>query len=910
MDQLLKAAKLRVEFLNNPLGIDVTAPRLGWINESDRRGVKQSAYRIIAASSLDLLNQEQGDLWDTGKVSSDESQHIAYAGSKLVSEQLVYWKVQVWDEHGQAGNWSEAAHWSMGLLGREEWKGLWIGWKNNLTPTREQTKPNIYMRRSFTVKPGIKRATVYTTALGLYRLFLNGQRVGQDVLSPEWTDYHVRVMYQTYDVTDLLQAGDNVAGTILSHGWYTGYLGMFGFLKYGMNPSYLMQLNIEYEDGTNESVVTDNEWQAAHGPIVTSDIQMGEHIDARQEMPGWNAPGFDASAWVPVDAMYDYRGWIVAQMNEKIRVTEELKPVNIRHLSGDRVVIDFGQNFAGWIRASFKGAADRTYTFRHAEVLDDNGDIYTENLRYALQTDKYTCKGSDLEVFEPSFTYHGFQYVEISGGPIDLVDVIGVVAHSSLQESGTLTTSHAKVNRLVQNVRWTQRANFMGVPTDCPQRDERHGWTGDAQIFSGTAVYNMDSAAFFTKWLVDLEDAQQPTGSFTDFAPFIFGPKTAHGSDFTYTHMGSAGWADAPLIVAWKMYESYGDKWILSRHYDAFKRWVDFNAKQQPEGVRRDVPQYGDWLSVMERPMEEAIAEFGRMISHLSTTPYDIYATAYMADSARHLSQIAEVLGKNEDAAKYHARFEVIRDAFVKNFVAADGRIKSDTQTAYAMALGLDLLPEEMRPIVVDRLVGKIREKGDMATTGFHGTMFLMKVLVEEGHTDLAYKLLLREEYPSWLYSVNQGATTIWERWDGYTKEKGFQRAGMNSMCHFAFGSVGEWMFRNIGGIDRDDSATGYRKSVIRPRIEGGITSAKCGYDSIYGQVSTDWSVEEGKFSLALNIPANTTATVYVPSAEGAVVLESGGPAADAYGVALVGYEDGCYVYTVGAGAYRFESSL
>ncbi|UVI32670.1 glycoside hydrolase family 78 protein [Paenibacillus spongiae] len=906
--ELLTAGRLRTEYLDDPLGIDSAAPRLGWIALADRRGAKQTAYRLLVATSIELLDRDEGNLWDSGRVASEESQHIAYEGLELVSGQLAYWKVRLWDEVGNAGNWSGTAWWSMGLLERDQWQGQWIGWKNDHKPTKEQPKPSIYLRRGFQVGKGVKRATAYATALGLYRLYLNGRRVGSDVFSPEWTDYHVRTQYQTYDVTGLLEEGDNAAGAILGQGWYAGYIGMYGYQKYGMDPSFLLQLNIEYEDGTTDRLMTDGDWKASHGPIVSSDLQMGETIDARKEMPGWNIQSFDDSSWTPVDIMYDYRGWLVSQMSRTIRVTERRQPAEIRPLPDGRVIIDMGQNMAGWIAVTLTGEAGARCTFRFGEVLDDSGQLYTDNLRLARQTDTYVCKGGEEETFEPSFTYHGFRYVEASGTGFAIKSVTGIVVHSDLPMTGELETSNPLVNQLISNIRWTQRANFMSVPTDCPQRDERHGWTGDAQIFASTAAYNMDVAAFFAKWLVDLEDAQQPTGAFTDFAPFIFGPKTEFDNDFTYTHTASSGWADAPIIVAWSMYETYGDKKILSKHYEAMKKWVAFNWRQFPDGIRRDVPQYGDWLSVNERPFDEVIAEFGRMVSHHSTTPYDIFSTAYMAFNAKLLSDIAGVLGKKEDSELYAGRFAAIRKSFIEHFVDEQGHIKGDTQTAYAMALEMDLLPEQLRPIVLERLVSKIEQAGDMATTGFHGTKFLMSVLTKNGHEALAYRLLLRESYPSWLYSVNQGATTIWERWDGWTKEGGFQDPGMNSFSHFAFGSVGEWLYRNAGGIGRDPSEPGYRKLLIRPRIRGGLTSARCSYDSLYGLVKTDWKLVNGELHLGITVPANVSATVYVPSVEGSDVLEVASPAAAAKDVELLGREDGCCVYRIGSGRYCFIS--
>lgn len=912
--EALQAERLRVEYLDNPLGIDVIAPRLGWIVTSERRGARQTDYRVLVATELELLEAGQGDLWDSGKTESSETQHIVYGGIKLSSGQAAYWKVQVWNENDKVSDWSEPGKWTMGLLGREQWQGQWIGWKSERKPTKETPKPNVYLRRDFWIGAGLKRATVYATALGLYRLFLNGERVGNDVFSPEWTDYHVRVQYQTYDVTDLLREGDNAAGAILGQGWYSGYIGMYGYQRYGMDPSFLMQLNLEYEDGTTTSIVSDSEWKASFGEIVSSDLQMGETIDARLKMPGWNMADFNEDdKWTNVDIMYDYRGWIVSQMSRTIRATEERNPELIRFLPDGRTIIDLGQNCAGWLRVSLTGKEGARLLFRFGEVLDANGELYTDNLRFARQTDSYICHGGGQETFEPAFTYHGYRYVEISGDTesIELGDITGIVVHSDLPETGRLVTSHPLVNRLVENIRWTQKANFMGVPTDCPQRDERHGWTGDAQIFAGTAAYNMDVSAFFAKWMVDLEDAQQPTGAYTDFAPFIFGPKTEFDNDFTYTHTASAGWADAPIIVAWGLYETYGDKRLLEKHYDSMKRWVEFNRKQHPDGIRRDVPQYGDWLSVNERPFEEVIAEFGRMVSHHSTTPYDIFSTAYMAFNAKLLADIAGVLGEESDREDYLKLFVIIRDAFTEQFIDGTGKIKGDTQTAYAMALRMDLIPEELRTAAIEGLVGKIEQAGGMATTGFHGTKFLMDVLTQAGYADVAYRLLLREEYPSWLYSVNQGATTIWERWDGWTEENGFQDPGMNSLCHYAFGSIGEWMYRNIGGIDRDVAAPGYRKLLIHPRPLGGLTAASCSYDSLQGRIETKWEVANGRFILEVTVPANVTARIVIPSAAGTNVLEGNTELSAAEGILGTSREDNdCVTVEVSSGKYRFASKM
>lgn len=909
----LAVDKLRTEYLDRPLGIDAKLPRLGWIVKSDGRGAAQSAYRILAASSMQALEREEGDLWDSGKVESGETQHVAYAGAALQSRQRVYWKVRVWDRSDRPSEWSEPSYWSMGLLERSEWKGHWIGHPSGRKPTRELPLPAVYLRREFRAESRIRRATMHATALGLYRLHINGARVGINALAPEWTDYHVRVQYQTYDVTDMLLEGDNALSVVLGHGWYTGYIGMYGYQKYGMEPSLLLQLNVEYENGETLSVATDGRWRASFGPIVATDIQMGETYDARLEQPGWSSPGFDDAGWACASRMYDYRGWIAAQMSPPIAVTETLKPAKVWQLADGTAMVDMGQMTSGFLRVTLQGAPGVRYTLRYAEALDGEGRLYTDNLRFARQTDAYVCRSAERETFEPAFTYHGYRYVEISGGPGPLAeDIVGLVVHSGLPVAGELTTSHPLINRLVDNIAWTQRANYMSVPTDCPQRDERHGWTGDAQIFAPTASYNMDVSAFLAKWLTDLDDGQRPTGAYTDFAPFIFGPKTEFDNDFTYTHTASAGWADAPPIIAWLLYERYGDREVLRSHYGAMKRWMDYNERLYPVGIRCDAPQYGDWLSLDERPPEETKAEFGWLVAGHSTTPYDVFSTAYWAYGAKLMSKIAHVVGEEGDAVRYAGLFAFVRSAFIREFVDDRGGIRGDTQTVYALALAWDLVPDSLRKTAFGRLVAKIEagDGGAQAATGFHGTKYLMDVLCEGGREDLAFRLLLREEYPSWLYSVRQGATTIWERWDGWTEERGFQNPGMNSLCHYAFGSVGEWLYRHVGGIQHDPSSPGFGKAIVRPRPFGGITHATCAYDSIAGKFATNWRAQGSAFELTVTVPANATAVVYVPSAEGAAVFEGGVPATDAEGVTALGRAGDSEAFRVLSGTYTFRSIL
>ncbi|MHA6484885.1 alpha-L-rhamnosidase [Paenibacillus sp. strain BS8-2] len=911
----VEVQRLRVEYVDRPLGIDIARPRLGWILHAEgRRGVEQSAYQILAASSTDLLAEHIGDLWDTGKIVSDESQQITYAGTKLVSGQRVYWKVRVWDEADIAGSWSEISSWSMGLLSRDEWGGCWIGLKSGLRPTREKPNPVVYLRRSVEAGNRVRRAVVYSTALGVYRLYVNGVKAGKALFAPEWTDYHVRTQYQTYDITSMLQEGTNTLSVMLGHGWYTGYLGMYGFQKYGMEPSFFLQGMIEYEDGTIQRVSSDESWLASFGPITSSDLQMGETYDARLEMPGWQGAEFDAEGWQSVHRMYDYRGSLVSQLVPPVAVTREHPISSIRSLPDGKLLVDVGQNLTGWLRFSVQEERDTTITLRYGEALDAEGRLYTENLRLAMQMDVFISNGGECRTYESTFTCHGFQYVEISGltAPITVEQIQCIVVHSDLPESGMLRTSDPLVNKLIHNIRWSQRNNYMSVPTDCPQRDERHGWTGDAQIFARTAAYNMDISSFMSKWMTDLSDGQQPTGAYSDFAPFVFGPKTAYNNDFTYTHIGSAGWADAPLLIGWMLYEIYGDQDILHKHYASMKRWMDYNERLYPRGIRRDAPQYGDWLSVQERPFEELKSEFDWLVSNLSTTPYDVFSTMYWAYDTLLMTCIAGVLGHQEDEVYYQQLHRRVLDAFGEEFVSPDGLIKGDTQTVYAMALDFGLLEDPViRQAAITRLVEKIKSNGRMATTGFHGTRSLMRALSDNGYEELAFELLLRKEYPSWLYSVIQGASTIWERWDGWTVEKGFQRAGMNSLCHYAFGSVGEWLYEHVGGISREPDSKGFRTARIRPRPLGGLHHADAEYDSLYGMISSSWKLEGEQFELEVRIPPNSQAYIHIPAAPNTSIFEGDVLAADAEGIREVGRGDGdTAVLLVSSGRYVFRSRI
>ena len=894
---------LRCEYLVNPMGIDVTAPRLSWILKSGRRACVQNAYQVLVASSTEILQHNKGDLWNSGKVKSDQSNQIVYKGKPLKSRMRCYWKVRVWDNSGSVSDFSKPAAWTMGLLEPADWQAKWIGYDapppavyNEAKPPKEDLvlPPPPYLRKSFLLNKPVKSAVVYASALGLYELHINGKRVGKDYFTPGWTDYNKRVYYQTYDVTDMLTPSGNAIGAILADGWYAGYIG-FGKKRelYGSEPRVLVQLEIEYTDGTRQLIATDESWKAAYGPIFEADFLMGETYDGRKEMTDWSTYWFNDAAWNNVAVTGKINAMIQAYPGVPVQKVLQIDAKKIAEPSEGSYVFDMGQNFAGWVRLKANGQAGTKIVLRFAEMLNPDGTIYTKNLRAARCTDTYILKGSGEETWEPSFTYHGFRYVEVTGYPGEpaLDAITGVVVQSNTPRVGFFECSDLMVNQLYSNIVWGQRSNFIEVPTDCPQRDERLGWTGDAEIFIRTATYNMDVAAFFTKWLIDLEDAQSPQGAFPDVAP----RKVAMGD-------GTAAWGDAGVICPWTIYKVYDDKRVIDKHFESMTKWIAY-LRANSKDLLRPNKGYGDWVSIG------------------SDTPKDVIATAYFAYSTRLLSKMAAAIGRGSEAKEYEELFGQIRDAFNKAYVSEDGRIKGDTQTCYLLGLYFDLLPTDKRRMAADHLVERIKAKDWHLSTGFVGLSYLLPTLTETGHLDVAYRLLENDTFPSWGYSIKNGATTIWERWDGWTAEKGFQDPGMNSFNHYAFGSVGRWLFNTVAGIDTD--GPGYKTIIIHPQpgvpisqkngeigSPGNMTSAKASYDSINGNIISDWQLKNGTFTFNVTIPANTTAMVYIPADSAKNITESGKPAVKAEGVRFQQIKQGTALFIVGSGQYQFVSQM
>lgn len=888
---------LRCEYRHNPLGIDVLQPRLSWQMQSDRRGSRQTAYQVLAAASETDLKQKQNLLWDSGKVESDQAVHIVYAGEPLQSCQRVFWKVTVWDDKGDSGE-SEVAWWEMGLLQRSDWRAAWIG--GGLVGGPRTSVPAPYLRRMFTLANPPVAARAYVTALGVYELHLNGSVVHEDVLSPGWTDFRKQVRYQVYDITAHLRAGENVIGAILGDGWYCGHVEWRDRQTYGDRPKLLLQLRLLYEDGSVEFITSDGSWKVAYGPLLEADIIQGEAYDARLEMPGWDAPGFDVSRWLPVEKFPDPGMALVAYNGPAVRRMEEIQPAaEPIELPGQwplsRIIFDLGQNITGRVRLKLTGERGTTIRIRHGEMLTEDGKLYTENLRSARATDYYTLRGGGEEVWEPRFTFHGFRYVEIIGwkGRLTREAVTGIVLHSDCPPTGEFECSDPLLNQLQHNIQWGQKGNWVDIPTDCPQRDERLGWTGDLQVFSRTAAFNMNVAPFLTKWLQDLVDAQGENGAYPAVAP----DPSQFWSD------GHPVWADAGIIIPWNLYLCYGDKRLLERQYPSMQKYMDFQLSVSPGYIRchPDVDPwggFGDWLALDGGGKTEGI------------TPKDLIGTAFLALDAKLMAQIADVLGKAEDAEKYTRLAAGVKEAFIHRFVTGDGLLTSGTQTTHVLALYFDLLPEAVRPKALAALVKDIQARKMHLATGFVGTPYLLHLLSDEGRLDVAYALLLQKTWPCWLYSVTQGATTIWERWDGWTEDKGFQDPGMNSFNHYAYGSVGSWMYQVVAGIEADFSQPGYKHIILKPQPGGGLEYARAAYDSLHGRIVSDWRVADGFFDWQISVPPNTTATIHVPVLEDAPVMECGEPADQAEGVTLVRREKKAAVYHLQSGHYHFSTDL
>jgi alpha-L-rhamnosidase len=875
---------LQTENLTSPLAVDSKAPRFSWLLESAGRNERQTAYEVRVSGRPDGKDL----VWTSGKVDSSASIHVEYGGPALQSGKRYYWQVRIWDNKGRVSPWSERAWWQMGLLRPRDWKARWI----RPADTAEDAA-NPLLRTRFTVSRAIASATAYITAHGIYEARLNGQRIGDAYLTPGWTSYNKRLQYQAYDVSGLLRSGPNAIGAMLGNGWYRGTIGFSNNHNvYGRDISLLLQLVIHYKDGGSDTIATGPEWRSSTGDVRASEIYNGERIDHHLAKNGWSLPEYDDSHWTAVVAEDFALDNLLATVNEPVRKHETFPALRLITTPKGEQVIDFGQNLVGWVVVRLKGHPADSILLSHAEVLDKDGNFYTDNLRAAKAEDTYIPGGGDgeAETFEPHFTFHGFRYVRVQGwkGPVDISDFTAVALYSDMPKTGSFTSSDPLINQLQHNIQWGQQGNFLDVPTDCPQRDERLGWTGDAQVFSRTATFNRDVENFFAKWLKDVAADQLPSGA----VPFVIPNILGEGA--------SAGWADVATIIPWNVYLAYGDERVLHDQYPSMKAWVEYMRGQAKDDLWNTGFHFGDWL--FYRPFDD---NDGRS----AVTDKYLIAQCFYAHSTQLLINAADVLGKKDDVAAYSTLLQKIKAAFLREYVTPGGRLVSGTQTAYVLALEFDMLPETLREQAVQRLVKNIQDYDYHLTTGFLGTPYLCQVLSDFGYISVAYRLLMQDTYPSWLYPVKMGATTIWERWDGVKPDSTFQTPGMNSFNHYAYGAIGDWMYRVIAGLDTYAADPGYHHSRIDPHPGGGLTEARADLQTGYGLLSSHWRMASDTLYMDVVIPANTTSSVFIPAPDGGQITESDHPLATVREITIENVGRGFVVARVGSGEYHFRVS-
>jgi alpha-L-rhamnosidase len=841
----LSAERLLIENEIDPISIDTKAPRFSWQMEAGAaKNVLQSAYQIRVYTADDNRL-----IWNSDKVTDSQSVYVPYKGPALASGMAYIWQVMLWDNKGHASSWSKRATWRMGLLSSSDWKALWIG------PGYEGdavNKPSPMLRKGITVNKTVKSAFAYITAHGLYEAQINGAKIGDAYLTPGWTSYHKRLQYQVYDVTKMLVKGQNAIGVKLGSGWYRSVL-VSTANHYGKDVGLLFQLEVTYTDGTHETIISDGSWKSATGELRYAEIYNGATIDARRVQKDWAKPGFNDTEWTAVKVQNYDKSNLIATYNEPVKKHETFKALKVITTPKGEKVIDFGQNLVGWVQLKINGRAGDSIKISHTEVLDKAGNFYTENLRGAKAQNIYILKGNGDEYFEPQFTWQGFRYIKVEGitGDINLSNFTAVAVYSDMEPTGSFTTSNPMLNQLQHNIQWGQKGNFLDVPTDCPQRDERLGWTGDAQVFSRTASFNMNVHNFFTKWLKDVAADQNSDGSIPHIIPDIF---KQNGSG---ENGGATGWSDVATVVPWNMYLAYGDKQLLQNQYPSMKAWVDYMQTHAKNNLWNTGFHFGDWLFYsVDNDLDGTSA----------ITSKFLIAQCFYAYSTQLLINAANVLGNKADADRYLLLLQHIKAAYLSEYVTPNGLISSDTQTAYTLALAFDMLPENLRAQAASRLASNITRYENHLTTGFLGTPYLCYALSRFGYADVAYKLLLQESYPSWLYPIKMGATTIWERWDGIKPDGSFETPTMNSYNHYAYGAIGDWMYRVISGIDTDPDGPGYKKIIIKPTIGGNLTSASASYQTPYGKLTSNWKILGDTFYLDVVVPTNTTATVYLPN--------------------------------------------
>jgi alpha-L-rhamnosidase len=871
--------------LVNPQGLDASHPGLSWISASTdpaARGQIQTAYQILVADSEAALGRNTGNLWDSGKVLSDQSTHVAYAGMPLPSHQACYWKVRVWNRDGAESAWSQPGFWTMGFVAPDKWQPNWIG-------NQERTP---LLRKEFKVVQPVKRAWVYASALGLYELRMNGSKVGNDLFAPGWTDYRQRVQYRRYEVTNQVKNGDNVIGAEIAPGWFAGKIAWFSNNRYGKQVSFSAELHLEFADGSTEVVATDGTWKTSAGPLTASDIQDGDQYDARLEKNGWDKPGYNDSKWTAAEVRTGENRNLVAQQDEPVGVVREMTPVKVTEPAPGIFVYDLGQNITGVARIAVKGAKGTTITLKFAERLNANGTLDVTNLKESKATDTYITSGNGIEIFQPKFTFHGFRWISIEGlekAPA-LADVTGVVVGSRFPEIGSLQTSNPDLNHLLSNIRWTVHNSYLSVPLDSPQRSERLGWTGDANVMAATATWFFGLDRFYSKWERDILDAQAYNKDKMDGGMPNVAPRWAPKQGGT-----GGGWGDVGVNLPYVLWQRYGDTDIIRTSYVGMKKWIAYMERASNHHiipVKARISTAGDWENANDE------------------TPKDLIGTFYYALDVAQLAEMAAAIGEDADAAAFRKRFQEVRAAIIKAFIAPDGKVAKGSQTAQVFALYLGLYPDGMREKIFGKLLENIRAHDDHLTTGYLGSQWLLHVLVANGRADVAYKILLQKTGPSWLFMASNGQTSLWEGWNSLNPDGTFGPTKRTSLGHSALGSCGDWMFQNIGGLVPDPASPGFKHFIIRPIPGGALTNAELKYESPQGRITSRWTLKDVHFNLEVDVPVNATATIVLPTAGTANITESGRPVAASPGVIRIGTTNGFASYNVGSGRYTFAATL
>jgi len=892
----VNVVSLKCEYKVNPLGVDIEKPRFSWISESDQRGVSQFAYQVLVSSSQKNVDENVADVWDSKKVSSNQSMQIEYDGKPLESNQKYFWKVKIWDQNGDE-HLSETAFWTTGLMAESDWKAKWIGLDktvgNDDTSAFHKVLSARMLRHEFDLDKKVKSATAFISGLGLFEFYINGEKIGDQVLAPGLTEYNKRTFYMTFDVTKNLSADKNAIGIILGNGRYFGMRGggNENARHYGF-PKLICQLEVEFEDGTKKTIITDANWKlTTNGPIRKNNEYDGEYYDARMEMPGWPNPGFDDTDWIKAELVQKPGEKLVAQPIEPMKIMDQVSPVSVKEIKPGTFIFDMGQNMVGWVELFVKGKKGDKVALRFAETLKKDGSLYLDNIRTAEVTDTYILKGEGDEKWEPRFTYHGFRFVEMTGYPgvPELSSINGKVVHDALEVTGSFSCSNSLINSIYKNAYWGIRGNYRSIPTDCPQRDERQGWLGDRSAECTGESYIFDISKLYNKWVTDMKDAQLESGSLPDVAP-----------SYWPFYSDNTTWPGTYLFASDMLYTQYGDLKTIENNYPFMQKWIEHMSQFLNNGIMpKDT--YGDWCV----PPEDL--KLINSSDPLRITSSEYIGTAYFQYELKLMEKFARLLGKADDAAAYSKTAEEMKTAFNLKFLdTKEIRYSNNTCTVNILALAFNLVPDEFRDKITDKLLQKIlSDNSSHVGNGIIGGQWLMRTLTSTGHADVAYTLAAQNTYPSWGYMVENGATTIWELWNG---DKG--DPGMNSGNHvMLLGDLIIWYYENLAGIKADPEIPGFRHILMKPYVLGDLTNVDASYNSIYGKIKSAWKMEAGKFIWDITIPANTTATVSVPTLSEEDVMEGNQLASKADGVKFLKWEDSRAVFEIQSGNYSFVSN-